>query len=56
MSLSDLVLASANAGKIRELQQMLAGLGINIIPQQQLNIEDIEETATTLEGSTGAKS
>jgi len=44
MSLSDLVLASANAGKIRELQQMLAGLGVNIIPQQQLNIEDIEET------------
>jgi len=44
MELSDLVLASANAGKIRELQQMLGGLGINIIPQQQLGIVDIEET------------
>jgi len=42
--LKDLVLASANAGKIRELQAMLGGLGINIIPQQQLAIEDIEET------------
>ena len=42
--LKDLVLASANAGKIRELQAMLGGLGIHIIPQQQLNIEDVEET------------
>jgi len=42
--LKDLVLASANTGKIRELQAMLGGLGINIIPQQQLAIEDIEET------------
>ena len=42
--LKDLVLASANAGKIRELQQMLGELGINIIPQQQLDIDDIEET------------
>ena len=47
MQLSDLVLASANAGKIRELQQMLAGLGINIIPQQQLGIVDVEETGLT---------
>jgi XTP/dITP diphosphohydrolase len=41
---SDLVLASANPGKIKELQQMLGGLGFNILPQTQLNIEDIEET------------
>ena len=40
----DLVLASANPGKIKELQQMLGGLGFNILPQTQLNIEDIEET------------
>lgn len=42
--IKDLVLASGNAGKIIELQQMLGGLGINIIPQQQLDIEDVEET------------
>jgi len=42
--ITDLVLASANQGKIVELQQMLGGLGIKIIPQQSLNIEDVEET------------
>jgi XTP/dITP diphosphohydrolase len=40
----DLVLASANAGKIAELQEMLGGLGIRIVPQTELNIPDIEET------------
>ena len=43
-AIKDLVLASANQGKIIELQQMLGGLGIKIIPQQTLNIEDVEET------------
>ena len=43
-AIKDLVLASANQGKIVELQQMLGGLGIKIIPQQTLNIEDVEET------------
>lgn len=40
----DVVLASSNAGKIKELQDMLADLGVVIIPQQQLSIPDIEET------------
>lgn len=39
-----LVLASANPGKIKELQQMLDQLGIEVIPQTELNIPDIEET------------
>lgn len=43
----DLVLASANAGKITELQQMLGGLGVRIIPQTDLDIPDIEETGFT---------
>lgn len=43
----DLVLASANAGKITELQQMLGGLGVKIIPQTDLDIPDIEETGLT---------
>ena len=42
-----LVLASANPGKIRELQELLAGLGISIVPQGDLNIPDIEETGLT---------
>ncbi|MGB2115186.1 MAG: RdgB/HAM1 family non-canonical purine NTP pyrophosphatase [Porticoccaceae bacterium] len=45
--MKDLVLASANQGKIKELQDMLGGLGINIIPQQQLGIDDAEETGLT---------
>ena len=40
LDIQDLVLASANKGKIKELQDMLGGLGINIIPQQQLGIEE----------------
>lgn len=42
-----MVLASANAGKIKELQDMLGGLGIRIIPQTDLNIPDIAETGLT---------
>ena len=47
MDLKDLVLASSNQGKIKELQHMLGGLGINIIPQQSLGIEDADETGLT---------
>jgi XTP/dITP diphosphohydrolase len=47
LGIKDLVLASANKGKIKELQDMLGGLGINIIPQRQLGIEDAEETGLT---------
>ncbi len=38
-----LVLASSNPGKIRELREMLAPLGIEIEPQSSLGIEDVEE-------------
>ncbi len=47
MELNDLVLASSNQGKIKELQHMLGDLGINIIPQQSLGIEDADETGLT---------
>jgi XTP/dITP diphosphohydrolase len=47
IEIKDIVLASANKGKIKELQEMLGELGINIIPQQQLGIEDAEETGLT---------
>jgi XTP/dITP diphosphohydrolase len=42
-----LVLASANPGKIKELQELLADLGLSIVPQGDLNIPDIEETGLT---------
>jgi len=41
------VLASSNAGKIKELQDMLGGLGIVVIPQQSLSIPDADETGLT---------
>ena len=39
-----IVLASSNAGKIKELHDMLSALDMQVVPQQELNIEDIEET------------
>jgi XTP/dITP diphosphohydrolase len=41
------VLASANAGKLREINQMLAGLQIQALPQSQFNVPDIEETGSS---------
>jgi XTP/dITP diphosphohydrolase len=42
-----LVLASANVGKIKELQGLLGGLGFTIVPQTDLNIPDVDETGLT---------
>jgi XTP/dITP diphosphohydrolase len=41
------VLASSNAGKIHELQNMLNELNLTIIPQANLNVSDAEETGLT---------
>jgi XTP/dITP diphosphohydrolase len=38
------VLASNNAGKIREFNELLKDLNIEIIPQAELGVEEIEET------------
>jgi XTP/dITP diphosphohydrolase len=42
-----IVLASTNPGKVRELQALLSELPLELIPQSELNIPDIEETGTT---------
>lgn len=42
-----LVIASGNPGKIRELGQMLAPFGFEIVPQSQLGIADAEEPHAT---------
>lgn len=42
--LNKIVLASGNAGKIREFEQIFSPLGIEIIPQKTLGISDAEET------------
>jgi len=42
-----LVLASSNPGKLREFRQMLAPLGIEVVPQAELGIADAEEPHET---------
>ncbi len=41
--MKELVLASGNAGKIREFEAMLGPLGYTVIPQGKLDIADAEE-------------
>jgi len=41
---SRVVLATNNAGKVRELNTMLAGSGLEIVPQSALKVTEIEET------------
>jgi XTP/dITP diphosphohydrolase len=42
-----LVIASNNAGKLREFQHMLAPLGIEVVTQSQLGISEAEEPHCT---------
>ena len=42
-----LVLASGNAGKLKELQAMLAQLPLQIVPQRELGVDDVPETGLT---------
>jgi XTP/dITP diphosphohydrolase len=44
---SRIVLASNNAGKIREVQALLSELGLKVIPQSQLGIAEADETGLT---------
>ena len=46
-SLSRLVLASGNAGKLREFRRLLAPLGIEVIAQAELDIPEPEEPHVT---------
>jgi XTP/dITP diphosphohydrolase len=41
------VLASGNAGKLRELEALLAPLGLTLVPQAELGVPAVEETGTT---------
>jgi XTP/dITP diphosphohydrolase len=42
-----MVLASGNAGKLRELRQLLANLDIDLVAQGELGVSDAEETGAT---------
>lgn len=45
------VLATGNAGKVRELAALLAPLGLEIVPQTALGIASVEETGDTFEAN-----
>ena len=42
-----IVLASSNPGKVREINQLLAGLDLQVRPQTDFGVPDIEETGLT---------
>lgn len=42
-----LVIASGNRGKLAEFADLLAGSGLECVPQSQLGVDDAEETAST---------
>ena len=42
-----IVFASGNAGKVREITELLDGLNINVLPQSEFNVPEIEETGLT---------
>ncbi|MFO7593498.1 MAG: XTP/dITP diphosphatase [Pseudomonadota bacterium] len=41
------VLASGNKGKVREINQILAGLDIEVVPQSDFDVPEAEETGLT---------
>ena len=45
--MTKIVLATGNAGKVRELAPMLQGLNIEVIPQTALQVREAEETGLT---------
>jgi len=42
-----IVLASGNAGKVREINKLFADSGIEVVPQSDYNVPDVPETGTT---------
>ena len=47
MSPHDVVLATRNAGKVRELSQMLVPLGVRVVALDEFDAPDVEESAPT---------
>jgi len=42
-----IVLASGNAGKVREINKLFANCGIEVVPQSELKVPEVPETGTT---------
>ena len=45
--MKEIILASSNPGKVREINQLLAGLDLHVQPQTDFGVPDIEETGLT---------
>lgn len=45
--LNKIVLASGNAGKVREINKLFSGCGIEVVPQSDFNVTEVPETGTT---------
>lgn len=44
---NQIVFASGNAGKLREIAQLLEGLNLEILPQSEFDVPEVEETGLT---------
>lgn len=44
-----IVMASSNAGKIREMARLLEALGMEVVPQSEFGVSDADETGATFE-------
>ena len=45
--MNKIVLASGNAGKVREINKLFTGSGIEVVPQSEFNVPEVAETGTT---------
>ncbi|MCE9678040.1 RdgB/HAM1 family non-canonical purine NTP pyrophosphatase [Shewanella sp. AS1] len=45
--MNNIVLASGNKGKLKEFSEILSEFGIEVLPQSQLNVQEVPETGTT---------
>ncbi len=45
--MSRIVLASNNAGKVREINQLLQGHDLEVVPQSRFDVSEVEETGLT---------
>ena len=45
--MKQIVLASSNPGKVREINQLLAELDLDVVPQSEYGVSDAEETGLT---------
>jgi XTP/dITP diphosphohydrolase len=47
IGMKDIILASSNPGKVREINQLLADLDLQVTPQSESGVPDAEETGLT---------